>query len=81
MEFKKCARCGCFFMSNNDVCCNCETRDRLDIAKLNNILNENTDFNSIQDLSIASGVTFNNLNRFIQNNKIDGLNNDFYNLK
>ncbi len=81
MEFKKCARCGCFFMSNNDVCCNCETRDRLDIAKLNNILNENTDFNSIQDLSIASGVTFNNLNRFIRNNKIDGLNNDFYNLK
>lgn len=81
MEFKKCARCGCFFMSNNDVCCNCEARDRLDIAKLNNILNENTDFNSIQDLSIASGVTFNNLNRFIQNNKIDGLNNDFYNLK
>lgn len=76
MEFKKCTRCGCFFMSNNDICCNCEERDKLDIAKLNYILDENSTFNSIQDLSIASGVTFNNLNRFIQNNKIAGLNNN-----
>lgn len=79
MEFKKCVRCGCFFISKNDVCCNCETRDKLDIAKLNNILDEYNTFDSIQDLSIASGVTFNNLNRFIQNNKIDGINNNSYN--
>ena len=73
MEFKKCSRCGCFFISNNDVCCNCESRDRMDIAKLNSILDENISFNSIQDLSIVSGVNINNLNRFIENNQISNL--------
>ncbi len=75
MEFKRCVRCGCFFMSNNDVCCNCESKDRFDIAKLNNILEEDTNFNSVQDLSIASGINLNNLNRFIANNKIYGIDN------
>ena len=75
MEFKRCARCGCFFMSDNNICCNCESKDMLDIAKVNNILDENISFNSVQDLSIASGVNINNLNRLIQNNKILGIDN------
>jgi len=75
MEFKRCVRCGCFFMSNNDVCCNCESKDRFDITKLNNIISEDINFNSIEDLSIASGVNLNNLNRFIANNKISGIDN------
>ena len=73
MEFKKCMRCGCFFMSNDDVCCNCKVRDKIDIAKLNSVLDENNNFNSIQNLSIASGVNINNLNRFILNNQIPNL--------
>jgi len=75
MEFKRCVRCGCFFMSNNDVCCNCESKDRFDIAKLNNILEEDYNVNSIQDLSIESGINLNNINRFIANNKISGIDN------
>lgn len=71
MEFKKCTRCGCFFMSNNEVCCNCESKDMSDIAKLNNILEDNININSIQELSCESGITINNLNRYIKNNKID----------
>ena len=75
MEFKKCARCGCFFMSSNDVCCNCESKDKIDIAKLSNFLEENNNcFNSVESLSIASGINLNNLNRFIKNNKISDLN-------
>ena len=74
MEFKKCVRCGCFFMSDNDVCCNCEVRDKMDISKIHSILDENDNFNSIQDLSILSGVNINNLNRFISNNYISDLN-------
>ena len=35
MELKKCVRCGCFFASANNVCSNCEAKDRQDIAKLN----------------------------------------------
>ena len=75
MEFKRCARCGCFFMSSNDVCCNCESKDKFDISKLNNFLEENNDcFNSVESLSVASGINFNNLNRFIKDNKISNLN-------
>ncbi len=74
MEFKKCMRCGCFFMSDNDVCCNCQSRDKMDIAKLNSILDENNNFNSVQDLSILSGININNLNRYIANNQISNLN-------
>ena len=44
------------------------------ISKLNSILDENYNFNSIQDLSILSGVNINNLSRFIKSNKISGLN-------
>lgn len=73
MEFKKCMRCGCFFMSDNDVCCNCQSKDRMDISKLNSILDETNNFNSVQDLSILSGVNINNLNRFIANNQISDL--------
>lgn len=73
MDFKKCMRCGCFFMSDNNVCCNCESKDRMDISKLNSILDETNNFNSVQDLSILSGVNMNNLNRFISNNQISDL--------
>ena len=73
MEFKKCMRCGCFFMSDNDICCNCESRNKMDIAKLNSVLEENNNFNSILDLSIASGVNINNLNRLIANKQISDL--------
>ena len=73
MEFKKCVRCGCFFISSNNVCCNCESKDRFDIAKLNNIIEENEDYNSIEDLSMISGINLNNLNRYIADNKINGI--------
>ncbi len=73
MEFKKCMRCGCFFMSDNDVCCNCQSKDRMDISKLNSILDENISYNSIEDLSIASGININNLNRFISNKQISDI--------
>ena len=75
MEFKRCARCGCFFMSSNDVCCNCESKDKIDIAKLSSFLEENNNcFNYVESLSIASGINLNNLNRFIKDNQIPNLN-------
>lgn len=75
MEFKKCVRCGCFFMSDNSVCCNCETKDKFDIAKLNSIIGENYSINSIEDLSTISGINTNNINRYITDNKISNIDN------
>jgi uncharacterized OB-fold protein len=70
MDFKKCARCGSFFASVNNVCCNCEPRDKADIYKLANYINENTEISSMAVLSAKTDITTNNLNRFIQNDEI-----------
>ncbi len=67
MEFKRCSRCGNFFISNNDICCNCQVKDRADISKLSNILDSSTNINSINELSANSGVNPSNINRFIEN--------------
>ena len=70
MEFKKCLRCGSFFMSDTNVCCNCEPKDKLDIANLNSFINNNSAINTVENLSIGTGISTNNLNRFIQENNI-----------
>ena len=70
MDFKRCNRCGNFFLSNSDICCNCQTKDRADISKLNDILNSNLNINTINELSANSGVNPSNINRFIENNFI-----------
>lgn len=70
MEFKRCERCGSFFISNNNICCNCEAKDRNDISKLNSILDTIPKMNSVEDLSMSSGINPSNINRFIKNNFI-----------
>ena len=66
MEFKKCLRCGCFFMSNNDICCNCAPKDQADIAKLNDFIEDNGEIPNLVDLSVQTGITTHNLSRFLK---------------
>ena len=70
MEFKRCNRCGNFFVSGNDICYECEIKDKADIAKLNNILINTSGITSVNELSANSGVNPSNINRFIDNNFI-----------
>ena len=64
MEFKKCNRCGCFFISEDEVCCNCKTKDRADTIKLQSYIEEHGVPNSIEELSAITGVTIKNISRF-----------------
>ena len=73
MEFKRCARCGCFFESSNSVCCNCEAKDKQDIYPLNNYLLDFPSVSSIDNLSYNTGVSTKNISRFIENNIISNL--------
>ena len=73
MEFKRCARCGCFFESYNSVCCNCEAKDKQDIYTLNNYLLDFPSVSSIDNLSYNTGVSTKNISRFIENNIISNL--------
>lgn len=71
MEFKKCSRCGNFFMSGDtNICYNCSIKDRNDIAKLNSII-DSTNIATPYELSINSGIKLDNINRFIENKSIE----------
>ena len=67
MEFKKCERCGCFYASNDNVCYNCLTKDRYEMSKFKNFINENNlnEINSLNDISYKTGISGKNLNRFL----------------
>lgn len=70
MELKKCARCGCFFTSSNDVCIICEAKDKQDIYNINNYITNYSAADSIDSLSFNTGVSVKNISRFIDNNYI-----------
>lgn len=70
MELKRCARCGCFFASSNEVCCNCETKDNQDISNLNNYIVNYPSIDSVEALSFDTGVSAKNIYRFIENDSI-----------
>ena len=76
MEFKKCARCGCFFVTEGEVYTNCMPKDRLDIYKMQNYLEENQG-SSIDAISINTGISTKNLERYfgyLNNNSFPKLN-------
>ena len=74
MELNKCRRCGCFYVSSNDVCPTCEQKDVAEIDKLKNFL-EDSEFSSIDDISYQTGITVKNLNRFLKLNDFKKLKN------
>lgn len=66
MEFKKCARCGCFYTSNDNVCCNCLVKERAEINQFKSYIEENNINNvSLSNISIETGISKQSLNRFL----------------
>ena len=68
MNFNKCCRCGCFFVSENAVCPNCEQKDLIEMGRLKNYIEENvsgSDFYNMNNVISCTGITANNLNRFL----------------
>lgn len=75
MEFKKCDRCGCFFTSNDNVCYNCLTKERFEMSKFKTYIEENNigDINSLNDLSVGTGLSEKTLNRFLAQDDLSDL--------
>lgn len=67
MEFKRCERCGCFFSSNNSVCYNCSPKERFEMSQFKTYIEENniTNINSLNEISIGTGISGKTLNRFL----------------
>lgn len=65
MDFNKCKRCGCFFITNGDTCPSCTPKDNNEISKLNNFFLENNESVTINELSSLTGISTKNLSRHI----------------
>lgn len=65
MEFNKCSRCGNFFISSNDVCPKCQTKDSLEFQTFKTYIEENGVTDNLDILSTETGISVKNLNRFI----------------
>lgn len=70
MEFKKCNRCGGFFASEGNVCPKCSPKDALELSTFKNYIEENG-LSSLEAMSIGTGISVKNINRFID---LEGIN-------
>ena len=68
MEFKKCSRCGNFYVSNGNVCPKCTPKDNFELSTFNSYIAENGLNNSVDAISGATGISVKNINRFIEYN-------------
>ncbi|MBR2588469.1 MAG: hypothetical protein IKD77_04600 [Bacilli bacterium] len=76
MEFNKCPRCGSFFANAGKICPNCATKDSTKIEKLENYLQNNFVPDTIEELSVSTGISTKDLSRFInENTKFSNLTN------
>lgn len=79
MDFNKCSRCGNFFLSNDDVCPKCKTKDTLEFTTFKNYISENGIDCNMNVLSTETGITSKNINRYLtysnlsQNNEINNI--------
>ncbi len=77
MKFNKCARCGCFFTSQDQVCPNCKSMDEVDKQSLKNYLVDNEIPVNAESLSYNSGVSLKNINRYLDTKEFSTLKNAF----
>lgn len=77
MEFKRCARCGCFYTSNDSVCQNCLPKDKKEINQLKNFIEYNNEIDSINSLSINTGISEKNLQRYLTDSEYKDIHNNF----
>ena len=67
MEFKKCERCGCFFVSDSNVCENCNPKDTFELSKLRTYFEGDVNTTSIDSIAVDTGISVKNLNRYLEN--------------
>lgn len=80
MELNKCKRCGAFFASNDNVCPKCAPKDMMELQKLKCYLQENDLPSSVESLSYTTGISIQNLNRFLEEKKFKDIPSSFGNI-
>lgn len=67
MEFKKCERCGSFFLSESNICGNCSPKDNFELSKLRSYFEGEVHASSIDSIAVDTGISVKNLNRYLEN--------------
>ena len=63
-EFKKCNRCGGFYVAEGYVCPKCSPKDNLELSTFKNYIEENG-ISSAEEMSVGTGISTKNINRFM----------------
>ena len=69
MQFNKCSRCGCFFVSTGDVCPNCQPKDNMEMNKLRNFLEDSNMDCSLENISYNDIIS--SMNKLLQIDNIE----------
>ena len=77
MEFNRCSRCGSFYVTDGEVCPKCSSKDNLEFSVFKTYIEENGFEESLNDISIETGISINNLNRFINHKGFEEFKDDF----
>lgn len=72
MEFRKCSRCGNFYVSSGNVCPKCSTKENLELSVFNSYIEQNGHDDSIDIISGKTGISTKNINRFLEYNNLKG---------
>lgn len=75
MEFKRCERCGSFYLSESNICENCSPKDNFELSKLRNYFEGDIQANSIDSIAIDIGISVKNLNRYLGNEEFSEISN------
>ena len=73
MEVGRCSRCGAFYTSNGYVCPKCMAKDNFELSTFKKYVEENgVELESLSQVSICTGISEKNLNRFLNYDGLEG---------
>lgn len=72
MNFNKCERCGCFFVTEQNVCPKCEPKENFEMKQLKNYLSTHQ-ATSVEDISLNTGISEKNLDRLLKQDQFTQL--------
>lgn len=82
MNFNKCKRCGCFFVTDSNICPKCAPKDNFEMKVLKDYLSDTVELNCVDTICTDTGISKKNLDRFLKCDEFNNLiGNDNANLK
>lgn len=73
MELVRCSRCGAFYTNNGNVCPKCTEKDNIELSTFKNFVEQNgVEIQSLNQVSVSTGISEKNLNRFLNYDGLEG---------